>query len=184
MPAISRLGHVGLHVRDLERAKRFYRDVLGLQVTDEDPGLGVVFMSARPKEEHHELALFGGRNVGLEALVLQQVSFRCDTLDDVIGFYHRLRAHGVEIDVAGTHGNAVALYFFDPENNRCEVYWGTGLQARQPYLEAVDLDQPKEQIMRQVEESVRQHGRTGYIDPAIVRERKVLAHAKAAVSEA
>lgn len=67
MPAISRLGHVGVHVKDLERAKQFYRDILGLEVTDEDPGLGVVFMSARPAEEHHELALFGGRNVGVDA---------------------------------------------------------------------------------------------------------------------
>ncbi len=39
MPAISRLGHVGLHVKDLERAKHFYRDLLGLEVTDEDPTL-------------------------------------------------------------------------------------------------------------------------------------------------
>ena len=62
---------------------------------------------------------------------------------------------------------------------RCEIYWGTGLQARQPYLEAVDLDRPNDEILRRVEESVRQHGRTGYIDPTIVRERRVLAHAKA-----
>jgi catechol-2,3-dioxygenase len=176
MPAISRLGHVGLHVHDLEGAKRFYRDVLGLQVTDEDPGLGVVFMSARPAEEHHELALFGGRNVGADARVLQQISFRCTTLEDVIGFSRRLREHGVEIDVAGTHGNAIALYFFDPEGNRCEVYWGTGLQARQPYLEGLDLDRPQDEIIRQVQESVRKHGRTGFIDPAILKERKVLDH--------
>jgi hypothetical protein len=58
-------------------------------------------------------------------------------------------------------------------------YWGTGLQARQPYLEGLDLEQPKDEIIRQVEESVRQHGRTGFIDPTIIRERKVLAHAKA-----
>jgi len=62
---------------------------------------------------------------------------------------------------------------------RCEIYWGTGLQARQPYLEGVDLDRPKDEILRRVEESVRQHGQTGDIDPTIVRERRVLAHAKA-----
>ena len=173
MPAISKLGHVGLHVKDLEREKHFYRDILGLEVTDEDLNMGVVFMSARPAQEHHELALFAGRNVGAEALVLQQVSFRCDTLDDVIGFYHRLRAHGVEIDVTGTHGNAIGLYCFDPEGNRCEIYWGTGLPARQPYLEAVDLDRPNDEIMRQVEESVRKHGKTSFIDPTLLRERKV-----------
>ena len=176
MPAISRLGHVGLHVRDLDVAKRFYRDLLGLQVTDEDSALGVVFMSARPAEEHHELALFGGRNVGQDARVLQQISFRCATLEDVIGFYHRLREHGVEIDVTGTHGNAITLYFFDPEGNRCEVYWGTGLEARQPYLEGVDLDRPRDEIIRRVEESVAKHGRTGYVDPTMLKERRVLDH--------
>jgi catechol-2,3-dioxygenase len=36
-PSIARLGHVGLHVQDLEKAKPFYRDILGLTVTDEDP---------------------------------------------------------------------------------------------------------------------------------------------------
>ena len=60
--------------------ERRRRAILGLEVTDEDLDMGVVFMSARPAQEHHELALVSGRNVGAEALVLQQVSFRCDTL--------------------------------------------------------------------------------------------------------
>ena len=54
MPAIGKLGHVGLHVKDLERQKHFYRDILGLEVTDEDPNMGVVFLSARPAEEHQD----------------------------------------------------------------------------------------------------------------------------------
>lgn len=169
MPAISKLGHIGLHVKDLERAKRFYRDILGLQVTDEDLDKGVVFLSARPEQEHHELALFAGRNVGTDAAVLQQVSFRCDTLDDVIGFHRRLREHGVPIEMTASHGNAIGLYSFDPEGNRCEIYWGTGLVARQPYLESVDLTQPKAEIMRRVEASVREHGATGFSDPTIQR---------------
>ena len=58
-PSIAKLGHVGLHVHDLEKEKAFYRDIVGLTVTDEDPGMGMVFMSARPEEEHHELLLCG-----------------------------------------------------------------------------------------------------------------------------
>ena len=37
MPAISKLGHVGLHVKDLEREKHFYRDILGLEARGGKP---------------------------------------------------------------------------------------------------------------------------------------------------
>src|SRR5712692_4179950 len=48
MPSIARLGHVGLYTNDLDKQRRFYQDVLGLTVTDEDPDVGMVFLSARP----------------------------------------------------------------------------------------------------------------------------------------
>jgi catechol-2,3-dioxygenase len=168
-PAIARLGHVGVHCKDLEKQKEFYRDVLGLQVTDEDPHLGMVFMSARPEEEHHEFLLCGGRNVDdRDALLLQQVSFRCNRLEDVIGFYNRLKERDVQFDMVVSHGNAVGVYFRDPEGNRLEVYCATGLNARQPYLEKVDLSRPPAEIMRDIEESVRKHGSTGVVDPAAI----------------
>jgi catechol 2,3-dioxygenase-like lactoylglutathione lyase family enzyme len=62
-PSIARLGHVGLHCKDLAKQKDFYTRVLGLQVTNEDPQMGMVFLSSRPKEEDHELLLCGGREV-------------------------------------------------------------------------------------------------------------------------
>jgi catechol-2,3-dioxygenase len=165
MPSIARLGHVGIHAHDLDTLVSFYRDVLGLQVTDQEPRAGMVFMSARPEEEHHELLLCSGRNVDdRDAQLLQQVSFRCDSLDDVIGYYRTFRQHRVPIDMIVSHGNAVGLYFRDPEGNRCEVYWGTGLKARQPYLEMVDLDEEPDEIMRKIRESVAMHGETGIVD--------------------
>lgn len=165
MPSIARLGHVGLHVTDLERSVHFYRDILGLTVTDEDAGAGMVFMSARPEVEHHELLLCKGRTAPRDAMVVQQVSFRCDGLEDVREYYRRLRDNQVPIDMAVSHGNAIAVYFYDPDGNRCEVYWGTGLEARQPYLVGVDLDEPAAVLMAQVQESVRQYGATGYVEP-------------------
>ena len=47
-PSVARLGHVGLHVRISRRKKTFYRDIIGLTVTDEDR-VGMVFLSARPR---------------------------------------------------------------------------------------------------------------------------------------
>jgi catechol-2,3-dioxygenase len=162
-PSPAKLGHIGIHVRNLEVEKNFFRDVVGLTVTDEDPEIGMVFMSARPDEEHHEFLLCGGRNVGEEARVVQQLSFRCNSLDDIIGYYHRFREKGVRFDRTVCHGNAISIYFYDPEGNRCEVYWDTGLKARQPFGIKIDLTQPKEVLLQQVAEWVRQYGKTGYV---------------------
>ena len=171
-PAIARLGHVGIHCKDLEGQKAFYRDVLGLQVTNEDMSMGMVFLSARPKEEDHELLLCAGREVD-DVLLLQQMSWRCDELSDVIGFYDRLKKHGVQFDMIVSHGNAVGMYFRDPEENRLEIYWATGLEAKQPYLEKVDLGEPPDEIMRKIKESVAQHGETGIVDLAALQAQDI-----------
>ena len=147
-PSVARLGHVGLHVQDLERAKAFYRDIIGLTVTDEDPERGMVFMSARPEEEHHELLLCRGRNVDNEAKVVQQISFRCNSFEDVLGFYRRFKENNVKFDMILSHGNAVGVYIFDPEGNRIETYWNTGLRAKQPYGEMIDLEKPPAELLR------------------------------------
>src|SRR5581483_8073330 len=76
-PSIARLGHVGIHCKDLGKQKAFYSDVLGLQITNEDMRMGMVFLSARPEEEDHELLLCGGRTTE-DVLLLQQMSWRCN----------------------------------------------------------------------------------------------------------
>jgi len=165
---VSRLGHVGVYVSDLEASRHFYCDVLGLTVTDESPELGMVFLSARPEVEHHELLLCAGRDADADVAVIQQVSFRCDELADVVSQYERLLAEGTEIDMVVSHGNAIGVYFFDPDHNRCEVYWNTGLLARQPYLETVDLSRPVDDILADVAASVREHGNHGYLEEQAV----------------
>lgn len=173
-PTIARLGHVGIHCTDLEKQKAFYRDVLGLQITDENERIGMVFMSARPEEEHHEFLLVGGRNVeDRDAMLLQQVSFRCNSLEDVVGFYNRLKEHETQFDMVVSHGNAIGVYFRDPEGNRLEVYCGTGFQARQPYLEKVDLSRPVDEIMRDIEASVKANGAEGVIDPSALEMQDI-----------
>ena len=163
MATIGRLGHVGLYCHDLERQLAFYRDVLGLTVTDDDPEHGVAFLSSRPDEEHHELLLVRGRDVGPDVHVLQQLSFRCDRLEDVTEFHGLLEAHGVELDMVVNHGNALGVYFYDPEGNRCEVYWATGLAAHQPFVLPANLDERPEEIRRAVAESVERFGETGTV---------------------
>jgi catechol 2,3-dioxygenase-like lactoylglutathione lyase family enzyme len=167
-PAIVELGHVGLRCADIDRQLRFYTETLGLTVTDHDEQLGIWFLSARPETEHHELLLAKGRDVPREGKLIQQISFRCGALDDVMAFYRRFRAADVPLDMVVSHGNAVGVYFYDPEGNRCEVYWQTGLDARQPFVENIDLNQSPDAVLAQVRASVERFGREGFTEGSYV----------------
>ncbi|MCZ4521750.1 VOC family protein [Rhodococcus ruber] len=163
-PVIAELGHVGLRCHDVAQQLAFYTDVLGLTVTDHDEALGIWFLSARPETEHHEVLLASGRSVPADAKLIQQVSFRCEELEDVIGFYRRFRKEEVELDMVVSHGNAVGVYFYDPEGNRCEVYWQTGLQAKQPFVENIDLDTDPDELVTAIRRSVTAFGDTGFTE--------------------
>jgi catechol 2,3-dioxygenase-like lactoylglutathione lyase family enzyme len=139
------LGHIGLYVRDIERSKAFYRDILGLQISDENPKTGSAFMTARGRlEEHHELLLIPGREDGK---VLQQLSFRCASLADVKAFHRLFLDKHVPIIRTVSHGNAVGVYFEDPDGNQVEVYWQTGIDWPQPFGKPVDLTLADEEIL-------------------------------------
>ena len=60
-PRIASLGHVGIFVEDVDRSLAFYRDLLGLTLTDADEANGMYFLSSRPGEEHHEFLVCRGR---------------------------------------------------------------------------------------------------------------------------
>lgn len=45
-----------------------------------------------------------------------------------------------------THGNAIGIYFFDPEGNRNEVYLRIERDVRQPFRKTVNLDQDPEGV--------------------------------------
>lgn len=168
-PRIGSIGHVGVFVEDVERSLAFYRDLLGLTVTDADEKAGMYFMSSRPDYEHHEFLICRGRTASRDVRLLQQVSFRCNSLEDVLGFYRKMKAAGVEFDRIVSHGNAIGIYFFDPDHNRCEVYWPTGLEAHQTYLAPIDLERPAEELLAEVRAHVAQYGKTGYVDPTLLR---------------
>ena len=54
----ERIAHVVIKVRDLERSKKFYTEVLGMQVMKDTPEIkGAVFL-ANHTRDHHEIALF------------------------------------------------------------------------------------------------------------------------------
>lgn len=144
MPKVSSLGHVGLLVHDIERSKAFYRDVLGLTVSDESD-TGTVFMTAQERhQEHHELQLRPGREDGQ---VVSQISFRCETLAELKAFHRDFVERGISIQHVNSHGNAIGIYFNDPDGNTVEVYWPTGIDWPQPFRKPVDLTAADEEIL-------------------------------------
>jgi len=157
MPAITTIGHVGIYCDDVERQLDFYTRVLGFKVTDQRPEGGFYFLSTDPEREHHMVLLRpGGRGDGK---VLQQLSFHTASLGEVREFHRRLVADGAKISETITHGNAVSVYFWDPEGNRLEIYWDTGVWIQQPFKEDIDLEADDEGIMAQVRAHVEAKGR-------------------------
>lgn len=166
---IRGVGHVGLRCFDMERQIAFFRDVIGLEVTDRDDEMGLVFLSANPEQEHHHLVLATGRDVALGGRLLQQISFKCGSLESVIAYFKKFRDVGVQLDMVVSHGNAVGVYFFDPEGNRCEVYWQTGLHSHQPYARNIDLDQDPAALIEDIRTDVERSGGLSSVE-APVRE--------------
>ena len=156
--AITGLGHTGFWVEDLATMRDFYERVLGLTVTDEIDELGIVFFSSQPATEHHEFVLQRGRTAPLGSKLTHQVSWRVDSLDTVLEFHRRFRDEGIAVQQEVTHGNAIGIYFFDPEGNRNEVYLRIESDVRQPFRKTLDLDQEPAQVMADVERLLSEGG--------------------------
>ena len=148
MLAVKELGHVGLYCTDVQKSQDFYTRILGLTVTDAHPEGHIIFLSAQPESEHHELALCPGRDAPIGAKVVQQVSFIVNDLTDLKQFHARLKAEGVRIRSVVNHGISLAIYFYDPDENVVEVYAKTPYKIPQPYSEDVDLNLDDDQLMK------------------------------------
>jgi catechol 2,3-dioxygenase len=121
----DRLGHLVIKVRDLERSKKFYSEVMGLELMGEVPQFKIAFLSAN-RNDHHELGLLevgpeadGGK---FEQVGLLHFAFRMKTYNELGEAYRELKAHGVEVVATTDHGVARGVYFKDPDGNEMELY--------------------------------------------------------------
>jgi catechol-2,3-dioxygenase len=151
MARVTGLGHVGIYVGDLARMVAFYRDVMGMQVTKQNWRAGVVFLSADPEAVDHEIALMRGRPSAEDPHLIQQISMRVATLDDLRAFHRRLVADGYRIEGVVNHASAIGCYFFDPEGNRTEVFWVTGRPCWVPTANPIDIEQTDDAVMAEVD---------------------------------
>ena len=123
-PAGTTIGHVHLKVSDLDRAERFYRDVLGFEV-QAHYGDQAAFLSADGYHHHIGLNIWqsrGGSPPPPGTTGLFHLAILYPTRHDLAVAVKRLLDHGVPIEGASDHGVSEAIYLRDPDGNGIEVY--------------------------------------------------------------
>jgi catechol 2,3-dioxygenase len=143
----ERLGHVVLKVRDLQRSRKFYTEVLGMDVMMEVAAIGGVFL-ANNRRDHHEIALFelGQEAEGLRVkqIGLSHIAFRLRNEEELRAAYEELKEKGVPISFTVDHGVTKSVYFRDPDGHELEVYCDNPPEViaklANPYLGMSKLD--------------------------------------------
>lgn len=164
-PKVTRIGHVGLTVRDIDRTIAFYSTYLGMRLTEKFEyeevrlGHGVAVQAGafiRCDTTHHELSIFKMRKEILPddapaapryAYGLHHLAFELSSPEDLKGLYVRMRDGGIEIVNCrkGGPGNQPRFYARDPDGNLLEFYWGIDHigwdGASRPYdpIEEIDI---------------------------------------------
>ena len=152
MPPALSFSHFGLFVHDLARMEAFYTGMLGFFVTDRGDldtprgKVGLVFLSRSP-DEHHQIILATGRPENLPFNVINQISFRADSLPSLKVMHVRMQQAGMQDLHTVTHGNALSIYVADPEGNRLEVFIDTPWYVDQPMRVPIDLTLPDDRLM-------------------------------------
>jgi catechol 2,3-dioxygenase len=121
----ERIGHVVLKVRDLERTKKFYAEVMGLEVMKVEPSIKMAFFASNGRD-HHEIAAIeiDGNVPDSQAcgVGLSHVAFRLRDEAHLRAAYSDLKEHKVKIISAVNHGVTKSIYFRDPDGHLLEVY--------------------------------------------------------------
>jgi catechol-2,3-dioxygenase len=124
--SIVGLGRIHLNVRDLDRATRFYSDVLGLRVAHAAAGL--VFLAG--STSHHDLVLHAGAaDVTVPPLApgVGSIGFEVEDRSQLAALCERLTRSGARV-AAIDQGISWSVHTTDPDGTRVEVFCAT----RQP----------------------------------------------------
>ncbi len=118
------IGHVHLTVGDLERSLKFYRDLLGFEVTAKY-GDSAVFLSAGGYHHHIGLNTWAGKGVtpppeGHSGLFHFAILY--PSRKELAGALKRLMDASYPIDGVADHGVSEAIYLTDPDQIGVEIY--------------------------------------------------------------
>ncbi|WP_376791545.1 VOC family protein [Thermoflexus sp.] len=118
LPSGTDIGHIHLHVADLEEAERFYVGILGLEVTQRDYP-GARFFAAGGYHHHVGTNIWAGRGAPpppADAVGLRSFSLVVPDEASWIGIRERALAAGLPV----REGSGV-LFLQDPSANRLQV---------------------------------------------------------------
>ena len=125
VPAHTRIGHVHLKVADIERSLKFYRDLLGFEVTMRY-GTQAAFISAGGYHHHIGLNTWNSKDMPPakeEGVGLYHTAIVYPTRKDLAFIFQRLIKADYPLTGASDHGVSEALYLNDPDGNGVELYW-------------------------------------------------------------
>jgi catechol 2,3-dioxygenase-like lactoylglutathione lyase family enzyme len=145
---LTDINHLAFITNDLIKTIRFYRDLLGMELS-----LGMGHGGFRHyffKTGHNYIAFFaynGAQPMRKKAhgawtpepLGFDHVSISVATKQDLFALKDRLTAAGVEVSEAVDHGVTWSIYFFDPNNIPLEASWDCLELIHTP---AVEDDEP------------------------------------------
>ena len=125
IPAKAQIGHIHLKVSDIEHSLKFYRDLLGFEVTTMY-GSQAAFISAGGY--HHHIGLNTWHSKGappapISNVGLYHTAILYPTRKDLAIIYDRLRKASYPLTGASDHGVSEAIYLNDPDENGVELYW-------------------------------------------------------------
>ena len=151
-----RWSHAVIRTRDIDPMVHFYCDMLGFRVADrghlgpDETSPEIVFLSGS-SSDHHQIAFLSTRG-DEEATSLDHTAFRVDSVADVKAMFRRVAEdERIGDGVPLTHGNAISVYFKDPEGNGIEVFCDSPWHVRQPQAKLWDPRKSDAEVLAEVE---------------------------------
>ncbi len=160
--SISGMNHAVLYVRDSDRHRQFYEEVLGFTSIVEAAGQ-YAFMRAPKSNNHHDIAFFsigdgaGPSAAGRSTVGMYHLAWQVQTLAELAEMRDRLEAAG-SLAGASDHGVNKSLYCKDPDGLEFEVMWLVppefwGDEEHQVIIRPLDLEADLEKYTALMEPS-------------------------------
>jgi catechol 2,3-dioxygenase-like lactoylglutathione lyase family enzyme len=128
MPSLERILETGLHTADMERARRFYEEVMGLapmfsdkRLTAYDAGGGSVLLVFLRGASEEPVAVPGGTIPGHGGAGRLHFAFAISA-DQLGTWEEQLRRHNIEIEARmDWERGGKSIYFRDPDGHLVEL---------------------------------------------------------------
>jgi catechol 2,3-dioxygenase len=162
---VTKLGHIGITVADLDRSVAFYTDILGMRLTErfeytDQAGHGASVVAGafvRCDSTHHAMSIFKLRDGiipddapdgSAPSIGLHHIAFELATPEDLLAKLREMRAAQVPIVNCrkGGPGNQPRFYARDPDGHLLEFYWDIdeigwdGMAREYEPIEEIELD--------------------------------------------